>query len=246
MEFECFPTHERPPEMVPGKPQRGWMDHFRDRHAYRCLPLTMANTTGWELLCPFAFTATWNGGPNVTDISIKLEEDNYHPDAYVRSHFSQGVLTFHPGYLFRTPPGWSMICSGPPNLPKDGIQPLVGIIETEWLPFPFTMNWLFTRPGTVRFAKSEPFCFLSLVQDKVMEDVQPVIKPLAADAEFNNQYVAWYRLRDEFNTKLANRDPAAVKEAWQKLYFQGQMPEAATEKTTHVNKRRLKRPINGA
>ena len=63
MELECYPTENRPPEIVPGRPQRAWMDHFADRHAYRCLPLTMANTTGWEILCPVGFTATWTAGP---------------------------------------------------------------------------------------------------------------------------------------------------------------------------------------
>ena len=38
------------------------------------------------------------------------------------------------------------------------MQPLVGLIETDWLPFPFTMNWVFTRPGRVRLEKGEPFC----------------------------------------------------------------------------------------
>ena len=58
MELECYPLEPRPPEIVAGRPQRAWMDHFADRHAYRCLPLTMANTTGWEILCPVGFTAT--------------------------------------------------------------------------------------------------------------------------------------------------------------------------------------------
>ena len=79
------------------------------------------------------------------------------------------MLTFHPGYLFRTPPGWSMWAMGPPNHIKDGIQPLAGLVETDWLPFPFTMNWIFTRPGTVRFEKGEPFCFITLMQDKQLE-----------------------------------------------------------------------------
>ena len=44
-----------------GRSAAGWT-HFADRHPYRCLPLTMANTTGWEILCPVGFTAEWNGG----------------------------------------------------------------------------------------------------------------------------------------------------------------------------------------
>ena len=166
MELECYPTAERPPEIVPGRPQRAWMDRFAERHPYRCLPLTMANTTGWEILCPMAFTAEWNGG--VMQDDIKLIPDRPHPDFhnFVKSHFSHGVMTFHPGYLFRTPPGWSMIAQGPPNHVKDGVQPLAGLVETEWLPFPFTMNWMFTRPGQVRFEKGEPFCFIQPIEHK--------------------------------------------------------------------------------
>jgi hypothetical protein len=41
------------------------------------------------------------------------------------------------------------------NSPKDGIAPLTGVIETDWLPYPFTMNWQMTRPGSVRFDKDE-------------------------------------------------------------------------------------------
>jgi hypothetical protein len=68
MELECYPTTERPPEIVPGRIERDWMDAFAARHAYRCLPLNMANTSGWELLTPVAFTAEWNGGLTQADI----------------------------------------------------------------------------------------------------------------------------------------------------------------------------------
>ena len=153
MQLECFPMNSRPPDIVPGRPQRAWMESFLDRHPYRCLPLTMANTTGWEVLCPVGFTAEWNGGTHQNDIT--LTPDHPYPEFadFAKSHFSHGVVTFHPGYLFRTEPGWDMWCGGPPNHIKDGIQPLVGVVETDWLPFPFTMNWVFTRPGRIRFEK---------------------------------------------------------------------------------------------
>jgi hypothetical protein len=51
------------------------------------------------------------------------------------------VLSFHPGYLFRTDPEWAVWCRGAPNSHKDGIVALDGLIETDWLPFFFTMNW---------------------------------------------------------------------------------------------------------
>lgn len=246
MELECYPTSDRPPELVPGRPQRDWMDHFAERHPYRCLPLTMANTSGWELLSPVGFTAEWNGGNHQQDITLR--PDHPHPDFHklATSHFSHGVLTFHSGYLFRTPPGWSMSVMGPPNHIKDGLQALSGVVETDWLPFPFTMNWVFTRPGKVRFEKGEPFCFITLLQDKTLHEIQPVIRRMNTNPELRHQYDVWEKHRSEFNKKIFRADPEATKEAWQRYYFRGEFPEEiAPAPEGHVNKRRLKAPKFG-
>ena len=246
MLLECYPTSQRPPDIVPGRPQRAWMDAFAERHPYRCLPLSMANSSGWEILCPVGFSVEWNGGAHQD--CITFTPDHGHPDFhdFAKSHFSRGIVTFHPGYLFRTPPGWSMWAGGPPNHVKDGVQPLVGLVETDWLPFPFTMNWIFTRPGRVRFEKGEPFCFITLVQDKALAQVQPVTRSLASNDDLRLQYDAWYRQREEFNRRLMKQEPEAVRDAWQRYYFKGELPEqTGAAPKDHVNKRRLKAPRLG-
>lgn len=241
MQLECYPMSSRPPNIVPGRPQRAWMDAFLDRHAYRCLPMTMANSTGWEILCPVGFTAEWNGGSNQSDITLRPDHPYPDFDDVAKSHFSHGVLTFHPGYMFRTPEGWSLWTSGAPNHVKDGIAPLAGLVETDWLPFPFTMNWLFTRPGRIRFEKNEPFCFITLVQDKVLESVEIVQKSLERNPDLQGQYEAWRARREDFNTRLFRRDPETMKEAWQRYYFKGELPvDTGPAPKGHVNKRRLK------
>ncbi len=246
MELECFVQHPNPPELVPGRPDRDWMDAFQQRFPYRCLPLVMANTTGWEILCPLDFTVVWNGGPGKNDLVVTCDADpGYSLEHLVQSHFTHGVLTFHTGYLFRTPPGYAVLASGAPNHVKDGIQPLVGLVETDWLPFPFTMNWLMTRPGMVSFKKGEPFCFIQVIEHKKQDTVQPVIKPLASDPDLEAQFKAWATTRQAFNDSLMARDPEAMKEAWQKFYFKGEAPGADGKPVVgegHVNRRRLKTP----
>jgi hypothetical protein len=247
MELECFVMTTYPPEIVPGRPERDWMDGFQSRFPYRCLPLTMANTTGWEILCPTDITIIWNGGIGKNDLTITCDADpDYNLEHLVSSHFTHGVLTFHTGYMFRTPPGYAVQASGAPNQVKDGIAPLTGLVETDWLPFPFTMNWLMTRPGMVSFKKGEPFCFIQVVQHKGQDDIQPVIKSLESDPDLKKQFDAWAKTRQEFNDSLVRRDPDAVKEAWQKFYFKGEKPDPTgqvVEKVDdHINRRRLKVP----
>lgn len=39
--LECYSMRDDPPRLIPGRPERDWMNDFAARHPYRCLPLTM-------------------------------------------------------------------------------------------------------------------------------------------------------------------------------------------------------------
>ena len=60
-ELVCYPLEPDPPAIEPARAGRAWMDATDQRYAYRCLPLSMANASGWEILAPVAFEATWSG-----------------------------------------------------------------------------------------------------------------------------------------------------------------------------------------
>ena len=153
-------------------------------------------------------------------------------------------MTFHTGYLFQTEPGWHLLTTGSFNSPKDGITPLTGIIETDWLPYPFTMNWRLTRPGTVRFQKDEPFCHVFPVPAASLETVEPEILDLDDDPEFADQYAAWRGKRDEFMAAYRAGDPATLKQAWQKFYFHGTLSDGAPTAAPHSSKLELRAPVD--
>src|SRR5689334_7301207 len=101
MELTCYTLEGHPVDLRPAESRRGWMDRTPSAFAYRCLPLTMANSHGWEILSPVAFTAQWNGGRESTDIEIEISAGN---SGAVASHFGSGILTFVPNVVLRTPP----------------------------------------------------------------------------------------------------------------------------------------------
>jgi hypothetical protein len=202
----------------------------------------MANTTGWELLNPTGFWATWTGLNSQTEVILRPDNPN-EPMHHVSLGFGHGIITFHPGYLFRTTPGWMMWVRGAPNRLKHGIQALDGLVETNWLPFTFTMNWKFTEPGTVYFAKDEPFCFVTLVPSVLIENVQPVLRSLADEPGLEKEYKIWLSERTKFNLGLAQGDPLALEQKWQKNYLTGKSPSGRTvADQDHRTKRSLKSP----
>lgn len=237
----CHPTEPDPPPIVPGRADRIWMDETSDKFAYRCIPLSIANTSGWEILSPCSFRAEWNGGPHKTDLVFSPSGSQPDLKRRVASHFGFGIMTFHTGYLFRTSPGWGLWCRGAPNTVKHGIAALDGLVETDWLPMPFTMNWRFTAPGIVHFEKGEPLCFITPVPHARLDAIEPLIRSLDADPALKSAYEAWSASRADFNFRLATLEPAAVAEGWQRHYVRGETP-TGDRSTFHLSKRKLKKP----
>jgi hypothetical protein len=219
------------------------MDATNESFAYRCLPLTIANSMGWELLLPARVAAKWNGGPALTDLEVEVDDGEWGDQRLASSHFGSGILTFQTNYLFQTDPGIGLWVRGAPNEPKDGIAPLDGIVETDWLPFTFTMNWAFTRPGRIVFEAGETFCFLTPISYRALEAVTPEIRPLAATPELAAQYAAWAEGRREFNTRLAADEPAAAAQRWQKWYTRGETALGGRAPERHLTKLRLADPV---
>lgn len=222
----------------PASVEREWMDNTGQRFAYRCLPLNIANTHGWELLCPTGFSAIWDGGAQLDSIRVAMDADGASP---ALSHFGSGVLTFHVPCLFETDPGVDLYVTGPVNRPKDGIAPLTGIVETDWSPYTFTMNWLFTRPGaSVRFEVDEPFCHIFPLQRGQLESVVPVLRNLSERPDLEEEQRSWSVSRSDFNAKLADPQSQASQDKWQKSYFKGVTPSGKPAPNGHASRLRLR------
>jgi Family of unknown function (DUF6065) len=220
MRLICYPTSNDPPRLVAAPVERGWMDNTPNGFAYRCLPLNIANAHGWLILNTAPFVARWTGGAGVDAITIQPVASG--APLLASSHFGSGVLTFSVNGLFRTEPGYDLVVTGPLNDPKDAIQPLTGIVEADWSPFTFTMNWKFTRAFVpIVFSENAPFCMIFPVQRGIIEEVEPEIRSMEENPELRRAHFAWSESRNSFNQGLKTPGSEACAEKWQKDYFRG-------------------------
>ena len=228
------------PLIRPAPATRPWMDLTPESFAYRCLPLNIANAHGWEVLSPCGFEAVWDGGTHVEAVTVRLDRDA-DPQHGPVSLFGQGVLTFHVEAIFRTPPGWNLWIGGSPNRQKDAIAPLGAVVETDWSPYTFTMNWRFTRPDQpVRFEAMEPFCFLFPIERAALEAFTPAFAPLDSDPATAERFRAWSAARDEFQARMRLQPPKAPADGWQKHYYRGVDANGEALVADHRTKLRLK------
>ncbi len=244
--LEAFKMQKNPPELVPCTQERAWMDVFTERHAYRCLPLSIANTHGWEILAPGAFEVEWNGGPLIADLTVRALEpfpEGCPFEQFALSNFARGIVTFHTGYLFRTPPGWNLLTTGAFNEPRPGISALTGIIETDWLPYPFTMNWQMLNPGIVRFEKDEVFCTVMPIPKNYLNEWEVAIHDMGDDPVLLVEQEQFRTVRSDFRKRLDEKEPEALAQGWLRHYFVGRFPDG-TEGVNHVHKLRLNAPVD--
>lgn len=237
MKLSFYATRPAAAAPQPASPTRQWMDESSQAFAYRCLPLNIANAHGWELLAPVAFSARWDGRAELGGIDIRSSGE---PALQPTSVFGHGVLTFHVHGVFRTDPGWNLFATGPVNRPKDGIAALSGVIETDWAPYSFTMNWVFTRPNHwISFSEGEPFCFVFPVQRGVLDRVEPEIHDIADDPALKADLEAWSQERTRFSDRLNVTGSSEQRERWQKRYYRGLTMQDRPGAPDHQGKLRL-------
>lgn len=206
--------------LEPSPIARDWMDDSDNRFEYRCLPMVLANQSGWILRTIGDIRAYWFGGDKKTD--VKIETEGGHAANSVHSMFGSGIITFTFPILFRTPKGINLWVKGPSNWIKSGVQPLEGIVETDWSISTFTMNWKITRVGQwIHFKVGEPCCMLVPIPRGLAESFEPRFESLESNPTLSDEYNRWQSDRAGFLKDIEARKPEAVQAGWQKDYFQG-------------------------
>jgi hypothetical protein len=237
MKLIAYLQGDEAPNIRPAPAERSWMDATPQRYAYRCLPLNIANAHGWEVLAPARIRVAYFGGDDLKAISIETDApDHLRPV----SHFGSGILTFHVPCLIQSEPGYELWVSGSPNRPKHGIYPLTGVVETDWSPFTFTMNWRFTQPGEVVFDEGEPYCFFFPIERRVLPAVEPEFRRLSEAAKLAAEFDAWQQARRNFNQDLTVEGSKAREDGWQRTYFQGATPSGEKAPEDHRTRLRLR------
>ena len=176
----------------PAPPTRDWMDATPQKYIYRCIPLIAANTMGWELINPVDADILWTGGEMNTDVKVAQHGNRFGPT----SHFGVGTVTWYVPFLFRTSPDLGLIITGPANQERNDAVPLDAFVRTDWLPFPFTMNWRLTQTNQpLRFHAGEAIARILPYPLALLTETSLEITDLKDDLGFTAEVEEWSKAR---------------------------------------------------
>lgn len=145
--------------------KRDWVaEEVSQSNAYSCLPLTLANSMGYELYFDEDIDLLWNG----KDVEVFAGKDFCHFD---RGAATVGIST---NLIFHSEPNVSMITMPVPNTFVDGVHVYSSIISTSF----------FTSPLHIVLRLTIPNKRILIESGKAIASILP-----ASISEFNNSVI---------------------------------------------------------
>ena len=161
--------HQNAPLVQQSRIRRDWMDDTYNKHAYQCLPMTVANVSGWELVLDEDLVVIWEGGNTI----VKVLSGGTQKDRQVAHPSMIGIISLSTGWAINTEEGYATWVTGSPNYFIDGAVPLAATIPSSWWPDEVQMNWKITKVNEpVTFPAGTPYCFFTVYPEGLLESVE--------------------------------------------------------------------------
>jgi hypothetical protein len=174
MKITVYKNKETRSKIEQTKVKRDWMDNTIDAHAYKCFPVSLANTIGWSISFLDDIEFIWDGISDTTGGHVKVLSDIGHVCTTQRAN---ATVSFYSGFYFDTEEDVSMLQIVPPNFFVDGATPFTTIISTSVLKEAIPIAWKITRPNTViKIPAGMPVATFIPISLKKYQDVELEIK----------------------------------------------------------------------
>jgi hypothetical protein len=227
--FEVYRDNGPVANIEPLSAKRDWMEATFDKHAYRCLPVTITNQLGWAISFPEDITFMWDGQISTSGEHVKVLAG----EKYIQTGRGQATVSFETGLVFRTPENYSLLTYNVPNMFMEGVSPYTTIISSSFFEGPLPVAWKVTKPFvpiTIKAGQPVAAVFpisLTEIQGSVLtvKDIKDLIRvkreialdldeavKSAADAAANGGWTDYYRNAiDYMGNKLGKHEAKSLK-----------------------------------
>jgi len=194
---------------------------------YHCLPLTIANQYGFEIISAYPVNLFWNGNNGEDDLTITKmlsteEEDLQNIQGFEKS-FANGIMSVVMSMIPRTPPGVNLLVTGPINTILPCITPMTAVVESDNIRTPFTINLKVNYPNTlIHIPKGTPLATLIPIPRYFGDgfELKDANDLFSEELFLEEVEVADKQSQRRRNKNLAHRDYGTS--SWDKDYFNGQ------------------------
>lgn len=122
---------------------RSWMDETSNKHAYQCLPVSIANTLGWGISFPEDISFIWDGISDTTDSHVQILSGH----KYCSTARGNATISFNTYLNFKTDENVTTLIMPVPNEFNDYAQCFTSLISTSFYKSMLPIAWKITKPN---------------------------------------------------------------------------------------------------
>jgi hypothetical protein len=167
--------------------KRNWMEDTGEKHAYKCFPISLANTIGYELSLPVDVSFVWDGISNESVEHVKILSG----EEFVYNSRANATVSFKTGIVIRSNKNISFLHMPVPNMFNDSYQTFTSIISTSFFDQEFPSAIKILKPDRVITIKAgEPFATLVPISLTDMSNIELNLNNFDMDEK-------WYKDNEE-------------------------------------------------
>lgn len=174
--------------------KRDWMEETYDRHAYKCFPVSFANSIGWSISFIEDIEFIWDGITDTTPDHVEIIKS---PPNVCNLGRGNATISFNTGLYFNTDENTSIVSIVPPNYFIDGATPFTSMMSTSFYDEAFPVAWRITRANTkITIPAGVPVATLIPLSISKLSDVELDIYDKTFDPEIleeKKQYLEEWR-----------------------------------------------------
>jgi hypothetical protein len=194
--LNAYKTNPNAFDLAPLPVDREWMDKTPDKHAYRCFPVTLANTIGWTVSAKEDISFVWDGIIDTTDSHVKILKGNN--IAYTGR--GQGTVSFNTGLIFRSEKDISLMVLPLPNYFITDFVPMSSVISTSFYPhdFPLAIRVL-KQDKEITINAGDPIAVILPISLSRLKEESIVVENFVAPEDYNKKTKSYGDAAQEIN-----------------------------------------------
>jgi hypothetical protein len=205
--------------------KRDWMEKTAEKHAYKCFPVSLANTIGYELSLPVDVTFVWDGINDSSADHVKVLSG----EEFISNSRANATVSFKTGIVIKSDTNISFLHMPVPNMFNDLYQTFTSIISTSFFDqeFPSAIRIL-KADKAITIKANEPFATLLPISLTSMSNIELNLNNFNMDNQWyknneergkvayelnkNGEWTNWYRnATDHNNIQIGDHEVKSLK-----------------------------------
>lgn len=127
--------------------KRDWMEETDNKHAYHCMPVSLANTLGWAISFPKDISFIWDGISDTSQSHVKIIKGQ----EYCSTARANATVSFNTYLRLETDENTTILVMPVPNKFNENSQCFTSLISTSFYESMLPVAWKILKPNVEIF-----------------------------------------------------------------------------------------------